>query len=190
MISSLSLILKTNKNIYVKVRPLTVTLVKTNLLQPKHVNRMWTSVNIVIALVHHVRYLGNIFWFFCNNLLFSSILVGNYTHYSCATFKGDDSCHTDDHDIKICLCSTDLCNCWPESMCNNGNQIKIVSGVLMLFSLVSLIYLQSSFIWLIVKTKSLAVWNICFIHSLLIRIQIKCTLFVYWIAVDLTAIAT
>ena len=95
------------------------------------------------------------------------ILVGNSTQYSCATFNGDDGCHMDVHEMKICLCSTDLCNCWPESMCNNGNQIKIVSGVLMLFSLVSLIYLQSSFIWLIVKTKSLAAWNICFIHSLL-----------------------
>ena len=67
-----------------------------------------------------------------------------------------------DNDMKICLCSTDLCNCWPESMCNHGSQIKIVSGVLMLFSLVSFISVQSSFIWLIMKTKCHVVWNICF----------------------------
>ena len=67
-----------------------------------------------------------------------------------------------DNDMKICLCSTDLCNCWPESMCNHGSQIKIVSGVLMLFSLVSCVTYQSSFIWLIMKTKCHVVWNTCF----------------------------
>ena len=32
-----------------------------------------------------------------------------------------------DNDMKICLCSTDLCNCWPESMCYNGGQINITT---------------------------------------------------------------
>ena len=68
----------------------------------------------------------------------------------------------DVHEMKICLCSTDLCNCWPESMCNHGSQIKIVSRILMLFSFVSFVSLQSSFIWLIMKTKCHVVWKTCF----------------------------